>query len=299
MSAHVVIAGGSGLIGTALTDALVARGDRVTRLVRRPPAHPGEVQWQPEDGVLDPRALEGASAVVALNGASVGRMPWTAPYRRKLLSSRIAPTTTLVAALRDLGRGAPTLVSASAVGYYGSAPGRMLTESSPAGDTFLARVCIEWEGAARQAEDVTRVALARTAPVIHHRGVLRPLIALTSLGVGGPLGGGDQVWPWISLDDEVRALLHIIDQNLDGPVNLTGPASATANDIGRAIARELHRPFWLPAPAWALRSVLGAPAADSLLLADADVRPTALLDSGFRFVHDSADAAVAAAVAAR
>lgn len=131
--------------------------------------------------------------------------------------------------------------------------------------------------------------------MIHPRGVLKPLIALTRLGVSGPLGTGTQVWPWISLDDEVRAIRHIIDEQLEGPVNLTGPTSATANDTGRALARRMNRPFWLSVPAWALRLGLGA-AADSLLLSDADVRPAVLEQSGFRFTHATAQEAVDAAV---
>ena len=154
---------------------------------------------------------------------------------------------------------------------------------------------MRWEAEARRAEDHTRVTLLRTAPVIHRRGVLKPLIQLTRFGVSGPLGHGTQIWPWISLDDEVRAIRHILDAKISGPVNLTGPTPASANDIGRALAERMHRPFWLPAPAWALRIALGD-AADSLLLPDADVRPQVLELSGFRFTHPTAADAVAAAL---
>ncbi|MFC5339076.1 TIGR01777 family oxidoreductase [Leucobacter denitrificans] len=296
MSRHIVIAGASGLIGQGLVRAATARGDRVTTLVRRPGRHSGEVEWDPAAGRLSPRALEGADAVVLLNGASVGRMPWTKSYREKLLNSRIDSTQTMVDALRELGSAAPMLVSGSAVGYYGNAPGEVLTETAGVGNTFLAKLCEAWEGAAREAETVTRVALVRTAPVIHRRGVLRPMITLTSFGLGGPLGRGSQIWPWISLEDEVRALLHVIDEGLTGPVNLCGPIPATANDIGRSLARELRRPFWLPAPQWGLKVVLGTAATESLLTVDADVRPGALEANGFTFTHTTAEAAVRAAV---
>ncbi|ALX67019.1 TIGR01777 family oxidoreductase [Microbacterium sp. XT11] len=296
MSGRIVISGASGLIGTALRASLGSDGIPTTALVRRDPRAPDEVQWHPGRECLDPGVLEGASAVIALGGASVGRMPWTPQYRRELLGSRLRATTTLADALRELGEDAPFFVSASAVGYYGSAPGRVLDESSPAGDTFLARLCVRWEDAARRAGDDARVALLRTAPVIHRRGVLKPLIMLTRAGLAGPLGPGTQIWPWISLDDEVRAIRHVIDRSLSGPVNLAGPASATANDTGRALARAMRRPFWLPAPAWALRGALSRSAADSLLLADADVRPRALEDSGFGFTHTTVAEAIAAAV---
>lgn len=297
MSSHIVIAGASGLIGGALARAAAERGDRVTTLVRRSALRPDEAEWDPVAGLLDPGHLEGADAVVVLNGASVGRMPWTRSYRERLLSSRLAATRTMVSALRRIGRDAPALVSGSAVGYYGSAPGAVLTEQNGPGDTFLAGLCAEWEGAARRAEDCTRVALLRTAPVIHRQGVLRPMIALASLGLGGPLGRGTQVWPWMSLEDEVRAILHVIDAEICGPVNLCGPAPATADEIGRSLARELHRPFWLPAPAWGLRLALGRAATESLLTVDADVRPEVLVRSGFAFVHATAESAVHAAVA--
>lgn len=295
MAQRIVIAGASGLIGTALAEMSAREGDRVIRLVRREPRGRDEVRWDPQRRVLDPAVLAGADAAVSLNGASVGRLPWTARYRRELVRSRIDSTETIVEALIALGDEAPRLVSGSAVGYYGSAPGETLTESSPSGETFLARLSQRWEAAARRAEPVTGVALVRTAPVIHRAGVLRPMLTVTKLGLGGPLGSGAQIWPWISLTDEVRAIRFVIERAITGAVNLTGPTPASQGEIGRAIARAERRPFWLPAPSWALRGALG-PAADSLLLTDADVRPRVLSDAGFRFTHETADEAVRAAL---
>ncbi|WP_371173944.1 epimerase [Buchananella felis] len=194
------------------------------------------------------------------------------------------------------GAGQPLLVSASAVGFYGSQPGAELTESGAPGATFLAGLCQRWEAQALAAAPGTDVALLRTAPVVHRESFLRPLIAITRLGLAGPLAGGRQVWPWISLADEVGAILHVIDHRLTGPVNLCGPTPATANDVGRAVARLLRRPFWLPAPAFGLRMALGREAADALLLADANVRPRALLDSGFAFTHPTVSEAIQAAL---
>lgn len=296
MAQRIVISGASGLIGSALASALREDGIAVTTLVRRPPRTLDEVQWWPGERELDPDVLAGAQAIVALGGASVGRLPWTPRYRRALVDSRLVTTRAIATAVRALRTDAPALVSASAVGYYGSVPGEPLTEDSRAGDTFLAKLCVRWEEEARRAGDDSRVALLRTAPIIHRRGVLKPMIQLTRFGLAGPIGPGSQMWPWISLGDEVRAIRHVIDERIDGAVNLTGPTPASANRIGRALAHRMRRPFWLPAPSFALRLALSAAAADSLLLSDADVRPAVLEQSGFTFVHRTPEAAVDAAL---
>lgn len=292
----IVIAGSSGLIGNALVSALRDGGHKVVRLVRRPSAAPDEVSWDPTSGQLAPDSLRGAQAVVSLGGASVGRLPWTARYREELWRSRIDSTRTIVGALHalaDEGSSIPQFVSASASGFYGTAPGLPLTEQSRAGDTFLARLCVAWEAEALRASDVTEVTLLRTSPVLHAEGVLRPMIRLTRLGLGGPLGSGRQVWPWISLADEVRAITHTIEHRITGPVNLAAPIPASNTEIGRALAHKLRRPFLLPAPAFALRAALGRDAADSLLLADARVEPAVLFSTGFEFAHPSIHDAIA------
>ena len=300
-SRRIVVAGASGLIGSALVDSLRADGIRVTTLVRRPAEAIDEVQWLTDAAPLDPAVLDGADAVVGLNGATIGRFPWTRHYENTLLWSRITPTRAIARAVRELGEGAPAFVSASAVGYYGSAPGALLTEVSPRGETFLADMCGEWESAALGAGDHARVALLRTAPIVHPQGVLKPLLLLTRFGVSGPIGRGTQKWPWISLEDEVRGIRHVIDTQISGPVNLTGPTPASANDLGFALAVRMNRPFVLRAPVWALRAVLGADATEALLTTDAAVRPSVLETSGFTFrqptVEQAVDAAVPAAAA--
>lgn len=297
-SKRVLISGASGLIGTALTASLRSQGASVSHLVRREVRSDQEISWQPGSLQLDPAVLAGFDAVVNLSGASIAKLPWTKSYRATLRSSRINTTATLATALAELSSAAPHFVSASAVGFYGSRPGELLDENSSPGRSFLADLCVDWEQTARAAGDQSRVALLRTAPVLHPDAVLKPLIALTRLGVAGPLGGGRQIWPWISLDDEVRAIEHIIANSLSGPVNLSGPELASANDIGRELAKQLHRPFLLPAPAWALRVVLSPDAADALLLEDAEVVPEKLLASGFKFKHQSISEAIAAGLAA-
>lgn len=295
----VVISGASGLIGTALAESLRSDGVQVTTLVRRQPASADEVPWNPGTDLLDPDVLAGADAVVNLNGASIGHIPWTTRYKSTLLWSRLAPTRTLALALRALGEDAPAFLSSSAVGYYGSAPGRRLDESAPSGRGLLSEICVDWEDAAQAAGDRVRVALLRTAPVVDKRGVLAPLLSLTRLGVAGPLGSGTQVWPWISLQDEVRAIRHVLDAQLAGPVNLTGPSRAVMNDLGLALARAMDRPYVVRAPEWALRAALGRDMADAVLLSNADVVPEVLMQSGFEFLHPTVDDAVAAALASR
>lgn len=295
---HVVVAGASGLIGSALVTSLRADGVRVTTLVRRPARSDDEVSWLQDSEPLDPAVLEGADAVVSLSGASVGRFPWTSSYKSTLLWSRLTPTRTLARALRALGTDSPAFVSASAVGYYGSAPGVRQDESSGPGDGFLSRLTVDWEQAAREAGEHTPVALLRTAPVVHEQGVLKPLLVLTKLGLSGPIGSGTQAWPWISLDDEVGAIRHILAEKITGPVNLTGPTRATANDLGFALARRMNRPYALRAPEWAVRAALGADATEALLTNDVDLVPAVLTSTGYRFAHPTVEDAVAAAVPA-
>ena len=295
---RIVVAGASGLIGRALVESLRADGAQVTTLVRRPAAAAHEVEWLTTAEPLDPGVLEGADAVVGLNGASIGRFPWTASYKNTLLWSRIVPTRALARAVRELGTDAPHFVSGSAVGYYGSRPRLRLDEDAARGESFLADLCGEWEAAAFGAGPDAAVAVVRTAPIVHPEGVLKPLLLLTKAGLSGPIGRGTQVWPWISLDDEVRAIRHVIAAGLTGPVNLTGPTRATANDLGFALAVRMNRPFLLRAPVWGMKLVLGPDATESLLTTDAHVVPEVLQQSGFVFSHPTVEDAVASVVPA-
>ncbi|MGK9221466.1 MULTISPECIES: TIGR01777 family oxidoreductase [unclassified Microbacterium] len=292
---RVIVAGSSGLLGQGVVDDLRAAGVEVTRLVRRAPSAADETRWL-DAPHLDPAVLRGADAVVNLCGASVGRIPWTPAYRRRLHSSRLTPTRVLARAISQLDE-PPLLVSASAAGWYGSSPDGPVTEDAPRGSGFLADLCGAWEQAAHGAGP--RVALLRTAPVVHPDGVLRPLIPLTRTGLAGPLGSGRQVWAWISFEDAIAAIRHVLEHRLTGPVNLAAPVATTANDFGRALARRLRRPFALPAPAWALRAALGRDFADDMLLVDADIVPRALQSTGFSFAHPALEDAIAAVVPER
>lgn len=290
----VVVGGASGMIGTQLREALVRDGHEVVQLVRRPPAASNEVQWDPATGSLAPEAVSGADAVFNLSGATLSRLPWTASYRRTILQSRVTASATIVGALHALsrrGEAVPALLSASAVGLYGSRPGIELDERAHQGGGFLADVVARWESEAMKATDVSRVVLVRTGLVLGDGGAGTVLRRLARWGVAGPIGGGRQHWPWVSLRDEVAAWRHLLTSTVTGPVNVVGPQPATAGDVVRELARQLHRPYWAPAPAFALRAVL-RDAADDLLLADQRVVPAALQRSGFEF----RDATVAEAI---
>ncbi|WP_167050740.1 TIGR01777 family oxidoreductase [Salinibacterium sp. ZJ77] len=293
---RVVVGGASGMIGSGLVARLRDRGDHVVRLVRGEPASADEVRWDPSTGALDPAVLAGADAVVNLSGASISKLPWTPRHRAAILSSRVSATTAIVSALHAraaAGDPVPVLVSGSAVGFYGDRPDEELSEESAPGGGFLADVVRAWEAAARTAPEETRVAFARTGIVIGPEGATAPIRLLAKFGLAGPLGSGRQHWPWISLHDEVAALVHLIDNPVSGPVNLVAPTAGTAADVVREIARRQRRPYGFPAPAFAISAALGDAGRD-LLLADQHVRPLRLEESGFTFAHGTLEQAVAA-----
>ena len=289
----VLLAGSSGMIGQAVRIAMAAGGHDVRVLLRG--GSDGPLTWDPGAGRIPPDAVEWADAIISLGGASLTKLPWMKAYKQAILSSRVASTRVIAAAISHAASPPAVWVSASAVGVYGNRPGEELNEDSPRGSGFLSDVVTAWEAATAPAVAHTRVVLARTGVVLGPAGALSPLIRLARLGLGGPIGDGRQHWPWIHLDDEARAIRHLVEASaLDGPVNLVGPVPATASDITRAVAQALHRPHIVPAPAWALRLALGD-AARELLLADQRVSPSRLRDEGvFRFEHVDAAEAVQA-----
>lgn len=292
----VLIAGASGLIGTALTHVLRDAGHEVRTLVRRVPRTVAEYSWQPDEGVLAPEPIAWADGVVSLSGAALGRLPWTAGYRRTLYHSRVDTTRTLATAIATAADPPAVWVSGSAVGFYGDRPGELLTEDAPPGTGFLAGLVRRWEEAAAAAQPRTRVVAARTGIVLAQGGALQPLFLTTRLGAGARIGTGRQHWPWISLTDEARAIAHLLaDSALAGAVNLASPRSATAEEITRELARAMGRPHVLRLPARLLELVMGEPA-EELLLADQHVTPQRLLDDGFEFLQPDLPTAVAAAL---
>ncbi|MBB2984985.1 TIGR01777 family oxidoreductase [Terracoccus luteus] len=296
MGKRVAVTGSTGLIGGALCRHLVSRGDSVVRLVRRPTEAADEVQWDPASGSLAPAALDGVDAVVNLAGVGIGDKRWDDEYKRAVETSRIDATGTVVRALTDhLERtgNRVRLVNASAVGFYGDRGDEVLTERSPAGDDFLAGLTTRWEAATAPAAAAgLDVAYVRTGLVMARGGgAFKPLLLLARLGLGGPLSSGEQWMPWITLPDEVRAIVHLVDQpDVTGPVNLTGPAPVRQKEMAKVLGRAVSRPAFVPAPRLALRVVVGE-FADSIL-ASQRVMPDVLRDSGFVFEHERVTDAV-------
>jgi uncharacterized protein len=289
---RVVLAGASGLIGTALRDALRADGHDLTTLVRRPPASPDEARWAPDRGELDPAVLAGADAVVCLSGAGVGEHRWSGSYKAVLRRSRLDSVGTIATSMADMDGGPGVLVSASAVGYYGDTGDREVDESSPRGAGFLAALCADWEAATRPAEDAgVRVTHLRTGLVLSRDGgLLKRLKPIVALGVAGRLGSGRQFMPWISLADEIRAIRFLLDHEVRGPVNLTGPRPVRNAELIETVARLMHRPAIVATPGFALRIVLGEFAQDALTGQRAV--PTKLLDAGFTHRHSDVESAL-------
>jgi uncharacterized protein len=288
---RVAITGASGLIGSALSAFLSARGDDVVHLVRRQPRASHEISWNPTTRTLSPGDLTGVTAVVHLAGAGVGDHRWTPAYKHEILASRVDGTATISAALADLGEPV-ALVSGSAIGAYGDRGDLILTEDSGPGQGFLADVVRSWESATGPAQEAgLRVVHARTGLVLTPKGgAMERVLRLARFGLAGPLGSGRQYWSWITLNDEVRALAHLIDQDLSGPVNLVSVQPLRQAEVMKALGAVLGRPAVLPAPALALKVILGEFASD--ILGSQRALPSVLTASGFVFDHDTIESAM-------
>ncbi|MEU6390267.1 TIGR01777 family oxidoreductase [Streptomyces sp. NPDC046939] len=293
---RIAVAGASGLTGSALVRSLTRDGHDVLRLVRRDPRAADEVRWDPKKGEIDAERLAGCDAVVNLAGAGVGDHRWTDAYKREIRDSRVLGTRTLAEAIAGLPEPPRVFVNGSAVGYYGSTGSRAVDESAPAGEGFLASLCVEWEAAVAPARDAgVRTVLARTGLVVSRAGgAWGKLFPLFRAGLGGRLGDGRQYWSFIALHDHVAALRHCLDtEGLAGPVNLTAPHPATNREVTAAMGRVLRRPALFPAPAVALRLVLGEMAGE--VLGSTRAVPSRLLKSGFEFAFPGLDQAIRAA----
>jgi hypothetical protein len=276
---RIAITGASGLIGSALVGHLKGEGHTVQRLVRRTPVSPDEVQWDPKTGYVDIEALRGVDAIIHLAGVGVGDKRWSKKYKAEILNSRLMGTTTIANAVTEL---APDIfISASAIGWYGESGNRGVVESDKAGDDFLAAVCREWEGAADLAQN-TRTVKIRTGLVLDPTGgALGKMLPLFRFGLGGKLGNGKQWWSWITLHDLIRAITFMLEGDISGPVNLTAPNPVTNQEFTSALARAMHRPALFPAPAIALKIVLGG--FSSEILGSKKVVPQKLTEAGFEW----------------
>lgn len=295
---RVLISGASGLIGRALSPALISAGHETIALVRQAP-RANEVQWNPGER-LDPEKLAGADAIVHLAGKNIaGR--WTEKFKQEVLLSRVQGTRTLANAAAESYRriGKPdTFISAAGINYYGSRGDELLTEESSSGQGFLAEVCRQWEAATAPASEAgVRVVNLRIGVVLaHDGGALKPLLLPFRLGLGGRIGGGKQFWSWIAFDDVISvALFALQNDGLRGPVNTVGPAPVRNEEFVRALGEVLHRPTIFPLPAWIVRTLLGE-MGDELLLTSIRAEPAKLEAAGYRFAHTELRDAIYAAV---
>jgi uncharacterized protein len=285
---RILVAGSSGFLGTALVGRLTADGHDVTRLVRRPPAGPGEVRWDPAVGELDPAVVESAHAVVNLAGAGIASRRWTARYKEVFRASRVDTTATLARTIATLpARGRPAvLLNASGVHWYGDTGERAVDEDSPAGGGFLPDVCRVWEAATRPAEEAgVRVVRLRSGLTLHRAGgMLKPLLLPFRLGLGGRMGSGRHYMPLVSRADWLDAAVFLLNRtDLEGPVNVTGPAPVTNTQFAKALGAELRRPAVVPLPAAALRIAVGEAA--TAMVDSLRVVPKVLSRAGFRCQH--------------
>lgn len=285
----VAVTGASGLIGSALVPALRTSGHEVLRLVRRRATADDEVSWDPTAGTVDLTGLAGTDAVVHLAGAGVEDKRWTDRYKQTILRSRVDGTRAIAAAITALDPMPSVFLSGSAVGYYGDRGEEVLLETSARGDGFLSDVVVAWEAeTAPVAAAGVRTALLRTGIVMSAGGgAFGRLLPFIKAGVGGQIGDGRMWWPWITMVDEVRAIEHLLEADVSGPVNLGSPAPARNVDVTKAVGRAFHRPTVIPVPGFALRVVLGELSED--VTGSQRMVPEVLTASGFDFAHADLD----------
>ena len=278
-------------------------GHSPVRVVRRE-ARDNEISWSPnaaadqEAAVADLAAqLEEIDAVVHLAGAGIGDKRWSDDYKRVLVESRTKGTALLSNAIAACSNGPQVLLSGSAVGFYGSRGNEDLDETSTPGEGFLADLTVEWEQCTEPATAAgVRVAFLRTGIVLSAKGgALKKQLPLFKIGAGGTIGSGEQWWSWISIDDEVRAITHLLSGDIAGPVNLTAPQPATQADFANTLGSVLKRPTFLPTPKFGPKLLLGSELAENLLFTGQKVHPQVLKnDAGFTFDHPDLETALRA-----
>jgi uncharacterized protein len=292
---RVLVTGSSGLIGRELVAELGRRGHQTTRLVRRPATGAGEATWDPSAGSIEAAKLEGHDAAVHLAGAGIGDHKWSDDHKRAVLDSRVQGTGLLARTLASLSQPPKVLASGSAVGFYGYDSGEPMTESSPKGTGFLADVVAAWELAAAPAQDAgIRTVRLRSGVVLTAKGgALKKQLLPFKLGAGGRLGDGQQWLSWISLEDEVAAIIHLLtSEATDGPVNVTSPEPVTNEQFTATLARALKRPAFMPVPTPALHALFGKEMTKEMLLGGQRVLPVRLQESGYPFAYPTLEGAL-------
>jgi uncharacterized protein (TIGR01777 family) len=294
----VAVTGSSGFIGTALVAALTEAGHRVRRVVRRAPSRDDEVRWDPAAGTIDAAGLAGVGAIVNLAGEGIATKRWSDEQKSRIRESRTRGTRLIAETAAGLDPRPAVLISGSGIDVYGDRGDEELTEASSPGTGFLAGVCVDWEAATRPAADAgIRTAMLRTGIVLHPGGGALPrMLPLFKLGLGGPFGHGRQWWSWISLDDEVGAILHLLSADVSGPVNCVAPQPVTNAQFTRALARVLRRPAVVPVPRLGPTLLLGSELVQHLLYDSHRVLPARLVESGYRFASPALEEALQALV---
>ncbi len=294
----VLITGSTGLVGTELQKSFAEKGYEMLLASRKEPTDERHIQWSIEEGFTDPEKLEGIDVVAHLAGENVSGFRWTDEKKKAIRDSRVLGTRNVVDAISKLKQKPKVFIASSAIGFYGERGEEECTESSAAGDNFLAGVCKEWEAESRRAEDAgIRTVLLRTGIVLSKDGgALSTMLTPFKLGVGGVVGSGKQWMSWISMDDEIAAINFAIEnENLRGAVNAVSPNPVTNQEFTKTLGEVLYRPTFLPLPEFAVSMIFGE-MGDALLLASTKVLPKRLEDAGFEFKYPELKAAIEHAV---
>lgn len=291
----IAVTGSTGLVGRALVPALEADGHLVRPIVRRAPrTEKNEIGWDPAAGKIDAAELATVDAVVHLAGENIAAQRWTPAFKQRFLDSRVGGTNLLGQTLAGLATKPATLISASAIGYYGSRGDDPVDESAPSGKGFLADVCKQWEAATKPARDAgIRVVNVRIGFVLAREGGgLAKMLTPFSLGLGGVIASGRQYMSWIAIDDMIRVIQFTLSTTaLAGPVNATAPGAVTNREFTKTLGRELGRPTLFPMPAFAARLAFGEMAED-LLIGGVRVVPDALTAARFNFTYPDLESAL-------
>ena len=291
---RILISGSHGLVGEALIKALETGGHEIYRLVRHAPNSESEIEWSPDRYSIAISRIEGFDAVYHLAGESIASGRWNDEKKKKIRESRTKGTKLLSDALANLAQPPKTLISASAIGYYGDRGDELLTETSPPGKDFLADVCVEWEKATDHAKEKgVRVVNTRFGIILDKEGgALAKMLPPFRMGIGGRIGDGKQWMSWIALDDVIGALqFALTNDGLSGPVNFVAPNPVTNAEFTKALGRALSRPTFFPIPAFGVRLAFGE-MADALLLSSQRVKPTKLADSNYQFAYSNLESAL-------